>query len=125
MKKNGIASTPMRQPEAVAAAVDAAGDVGETPDGNEAKAAVRVQTATVLVELPLGGVDSNEYLSSHVEARLKTLGQRMAMKRMLRGLQNSGAKTKDGRPVQRAGEAIRWLMEQIGNETAERLGGEE
>jgi hypothetical protein len=63
--------------------------------------------------LPLGEVGEKEYLSRHVESRLKTLEQRIAMKRLLRGLQQAGAKTKDGRPVQRPGEVVRWLLEQI------------
>lgn len=68
---------------------------------------------TVVVELPLGDVDKGEYLSRHVESRLKTRQQQLAMKRVVRGLQKAGAATKDGRPVQRPGEMVRWLLEQI------------
>jgi len=68
---------------------------------------------TVEIILPLGEVGEQEYLSRHVESRLKTRKQQLAMKRLLRGLKQSGMTTADGRPVQRPGEAIRWLVEQI------------
>ena len=83
------------------------------PDSVPTEAAPEAAIATVLLELPLGEVNKGEYLSTHIEARLKTREQRLAMKRLLRGLQETGAKTKDGRPVQRPGEAIRYIAEQI------------
>jgi hypothetical protein len=77
-----------------------------------------VAIETVLIELPLGKIGDQEYLSRHVESRLKTRGQQSAMKRLLRGLQASGAKTQDGRPVQRPGDTVRWLMERIALDVA-------
>ena len=71
------------------------------------------EQTTVVLEVPLGDVGEKEYLSRHVESRLKTREQRLAMKRLLRGLQQTGATTKDGRPVQRPGDVVRLLMEQI------------
>lgn len=79
----------------------------------QAAAEEKSSCAVVTVELPLGDVGEKEYLTRHVESRLKTREQQMAMKRLLRGLQNSGATTRDGRPVQRPGEAVRWWLEQI------------
>jgi len=73
----------------------------------------QVAPVTVLIEAPLGYVGKDEYLSRHVESRLKTREQQLAMKRVLRGLQSTGATTNDGRPVQRPGEAVRWLLEQV------------
>lgn len=68
---------------------------------------------TALVEVPLGEVAAAEYLSRHVEVRWKTEQQKLAFRRVWRGLQVQGAKTSDGRPVTRPGDALRWLMEQI------------
>lgn len=73
-----------------------------------------VSPRVAVIELPLGDVGNREYLSRHVESRLKTQEQQLAMKRLLRGLQRTGATTKDGKPVQRPGEAVRWLLEKIG-----------
>jgi len=72
-----------------------------------------VAKGTAIIEVPLGVVGNGEYLSRHVEARLKTREQQLAMKRLLRGLQQTGATTKDGRPVQRPGEVVRWMLEYI------------
>lgn len=68
---------------------------------------------TALVEVPLGEVAAAEYLSRHVEVRWKTEQQKLAFRRMWRGLQVRGAKTFDNRPVTRPGDALRWLMEQL------------
>lgn len=68
---------------------------------------------SVLIEIPLGTVTEAEYLSSHVEARFRTIQQRVAMRRMWRGLQSAGAKLADGRPVTRSGDVVKWLLEQI------------
>ena len=107
-KTTGIKSTP-RQP---------------TPEPNppepENTRKPELATETVVIELPLGEVSEKEYLSRHVESRLRTRDQQSTMKRLLRGLQASGATTKDGRPVQRAGEAIRYMMEQIAAEGGSR-----
>lgn len=79
----------------------------------ELKPDPRPKLETAVIEVPLGDIGSGEYLSRHIEGRLKTTRQQLAMKRLLRGLQQSGATTADGRPVQRPGEALRWLAEQI------------
>jgi hypothetical protein len=69
--------------------------------------------------MPLAPVSETEYLSDHVESKLRTQEQRRAMKRLLRGLQHQGAATKDGRPVQRPGEVVRWLMEQVAEQLSD------
>lgn len=72
-----------------------------------------VEQATISV--PLGPVPGEAcYLSDHVEARLSTQRQRIAMRRLQHGLQESGARLADGRPVGTYGDAVRWLMERIG-----------
>lgn len=68
---------------------------------------------TVIIEVPLGPVTENEYLSSHVEARFTTTQQRRTFRRLLRGLQQSGARTANGKAVQRPGDVLRWVVEQI------------
>ena len=98
----GIKSTPRRQSETSPATTPE-----KTPE-------TVPDLQAVIIECPLGAVGDAEYLSRHVESRLKTREQQLAMKRLLRGLQGSHATTRDGRPVQRYGEAVRWILEQIG-----------
>ena len=66
-----------------------------------------------IMEVPLGDVTDKEYLTDHVESRLSSVSQRRAFRRLTRGLQQTGAKTLDGRAVTRPGDVVRWLMEQI------------
>ncbi len=115
----GIKSTPARKPGVVT-------EVAVTPSQQSNMGAMPIPKAeveAVLVELPLGIVGEKEYLSYHVESRLRTHDQRLAMKRLLRGLQTSGAKTEDGRPVQRQGEVIRYVLERIAAEGMVAKGG--
>jgi len=70
-------------------------------------------TTTAQITLILGEVGKDEYLSRHAESRLKTPKQQLAMRRLFVGLQQTGAKTEDGRPVTRLGDVLRWLLEQI------------
>lgn len=104
---SGIKSTPLRK----SVTTPTAETKVEQPQKPVAKENKAIKTA--LVELPLGDVAQSEYLSTHVEARLKTREQQLTMKRLNRGLQALGAKTKDGRPVLRPGDVIRFLMERI------------
>lgn len=76
--------------------------------------AVQTDDLTAIIEIPLGEVTEAEYLSDHVDARLKTINQRRAFRRICRGLQQTGAKTADGRPVTRPGDVVRYLLEQVG-----------
>ena len=69
--------------------------------------------ATAIIEVPLGTVTESEYLSNHVESRLKGEHQKRVFRRLFRGLQERGAKTNDGRPVTRAGDVVRWLLDQV------------
>ena len=69
--------------------------------------------AMAIMEVPLGDVTDKEYLTDHVESRLSSVTQRRAFRRLTRGLQQTGAKTLDGRAVTRPGDVVRWLMEQI------------
>jgi hypothetical protein len=64
------------------------------------------------VEVPMGALQ-NGYLSAHVEARLTTEKQRRNMRRMLQGLRQAGAKLENGRFVDTAADAVRWMLEQL------------
>jgi len=81
------------------------------PDPKKGHAEPVIETA--MIEIPMGDVGKKEYLSRHVEARFTSERQRLQFKRVLRGLQQSGAKTANGRPVNRPGDALRWLFENI------------
>ena len=71
------------------------------------------EPTTTIIEVPLGTVGEKEPLVRHVESRLRARNQQLALKRLLRGLQETGTTLADGRPVRRPGDVIRWLMEQI------------
>jgi hypothetical protein len=68
--------------------------------------------ATAIIEVPLGTVTDSEYLSNHVESRLKDR-EKLIFRRIFRGLQERGATTNDGRPVKRAGDVVRWMLDQV------------
>ena len=68
---------------------------------------------TALIEVPLGNVTEQEYLARHVEVRFRTVDQQRTFRAILRGLQERGAKTKDGLFVTKPSDALRWLMEQV------------
>ncbi len=51
----------------------------------QTQTAERAAEHTAVIEVPLGDVGETEYLSRHVESRLKTREQQLAMKRLLRG----------------------------------------
>jgi hypothetical protein len=74
---------------------------------------IEVTEQTAIIEVPLGTVTDSEYLSNHVESRLKGDHQKRVFRRLFRGLQEQGAKTNDGRPVTRAGDVVRWLLDQV------------
>jgi hypothetical protein len=139
-KKTGIRSTPVRkarsgqeergsQPDGASAPMtekkvdpEAAAETGTAPDTEpappkepeaEPQSVAEPTIESVRIELPLGEVAESEYLSGHVESRLKTKEQKLCMKRLLRGLQQTGAVMKDGRHVQKAGDVIRYIAEQI------------
>jgi len=71
------------------------------------------EVAKAQIACSLGVVGENEFLSRHVETRFATVEQRTTFKRLLRGLQHAGATTKDGRPVNRPGDVMRWMMENV------------
>jgi polysaccharide deacetylase 2 family uncharacterized protein YibQ len=73
---------------------------------------IEVTEQTAIIEVPLGTVTDSEYLSNHVESRLKDK-EKLIFRRIFRGLQERGATTNDGRPVKRAGDVVRWMLDQI------------
>ena len=65
------------------------------------------------VRAPLGEIKPDSHVSRHVDSRL-TAAQGLALKRLVAGLDASHARLANGRPVVTGAEAMRWLLEQIG-----------
>jgi hypothetical protein len=71
------------------------------------------EITTTEIEIPLGEVSETEYLLQHVETRLNTDQQKRAFKRVFRALEQRGATLANGRPINRPGNVLQWLMEQV------------
>lgn len=103
---------PARPPAADAACAE--GTLGEeTPDagriGKETKG-----TGQVVIRVPLGPEPSPaDYLSNHLEVRLLTPAQRLGLRLLCRGVDAAGLRLANGKRPSRAGDSIRWLLEQI------------
>ncbi|MBI2424183.1 MAG: hypothetical protein HYV27_15235 [Candidatus Hydrogenedentes bacterium] len=65
-----------------------------------------------MVEVPMA-VETEGYVSGHVEVQLRTREQKLALKRVTVALKESGARLVNGRVVDNGGDAIRWLLEQL------------
>lgn len=68
---------------------------------------------TVEVSVPLAVLDDG-YAARHVDVQFKTARQKRTMRRIVRALQDQHAQMLDGRHVDSAASAMRWLIEQIG-----------
>jgi hypothetical protein len=87
-----------------------------TPEAQPPEAPPELKPAEITVaeiSLPLAGFDPTEYCTRHIESRLNTEQQRQTFKRLYRGLQQQGKTLLNGRPVNRAGDVLRWIMEQV------------
>lgn len=64
------------------------------------------------LELPLAGDDSHGYVSRHLEVSLDSR-QAATLKRLYLGLEASGAKLNESRPVKSAADAFRFVLNQL------------
>jgi hypothetical protein len=82
----------------------------------QAQAAAELQKLTsVIIEVPLLNVHETAYRPRHLNVQLNAM-EADAMKRLLAGLDVRGDRVggPDGRRVQTAADAVRWLLEQVG-----------
>lgn len=71
------------------------------------------QESTVLIEAPIGALVEGDYKPRHVSIIL--FGeQQIAMKRLFRGMDETGARLKNGRRVSSNADVVRYLLEQVG-----------
>ena len=77
-------------------------------DGTEVVQQPRPQVATKLETPPA----SEGYIPRNVDVRM-TRAQARILRDKLRALQDSGAKTADGKPVNNRAQAVRWILENI------------
>lgn len=63
--------------------------------------------------MDLQGRANGCHVSGHLNLHCKTPDQRIALWRLVRGLQAKVARTQDGRIVATAADAVRWLLEQL------------
>lgn len=70
---------------------------------------------SVILEIQIAEVDENAYRPQHVDVSLNAL-QGDALKRVRQALQSGGIQLKNGRFVQTAADAVRLILERIGEE---------
>lgn len=80
----------------------------ELKDGEGAKDS---EGGVATIEVPLGEVGPGEYAQTHVSLNLNP-GHAMALKRLRRGLYDTGATLKDGKMISSNADAIRYLLDQ-------------
>jgi hypothetical protein len=68
---------------------------------------------SITIEVPLGKLDEG-YLSRHVDARLTSQLQCESLRRLVKGLRQAGEKLEDGKQVTSYADAVKWLLEQVG-----------
>jgi len=71
----------------------------------------------VAVDVPLGDVPVDAYITNHVEVRL-THDQAYALRGLWYGLQAAGERLDGGKPIASNADVIRWLLEQVSRQTA-------
>jgi len=74
-----------------------------------------LKVETVELAIPFGEIPPGAYVSrtERVEFTSMTRRQSVALKKLTRGLEDSGKKLDDGTLIKRPGQAMRWLLEQI------------
>jgi len=77
-------------------------------------APVTAKMAFAKLEVPLSPITPTGYSTPRVDIRRMTELQRNNLKRVCRGLNDSGATLKDGKAVCDPHHAIRWMLEQMG-----------
>ena len=73
----------------------------------------QVKPTIQAIEVPLGPVSTEENLPERIDIKCMPYHQRLALKKLLRGLEFSGAKLTSGAPVTRPTQAVQWLLEQV------------
>lgn len=68
---------------------------------------------TVPLAVPLAPLDETVCIIGHVEAQLSRT-QRRTLRRIFDGLDQSGSRLANGRRVGSAADAVRWMIEQVG-----------
>lgn len=76
----------------------------------------------VVLEVRLAEVDETSYRPQHVEVSSLSALQGQVLKRLHWALQADGIRLKNGRFVQHSSDAIRYLLERIGEESMEGQG---
>lgn len=71
---------------------------------------------TTLIEAPLGPITEGGYVSRRERVEFSSMSRRqsLGLHRLTRGLQDSGATLENGTKIKRSGQAVRWLLEQLG-----------
>jgi hypothetical protein len=77
-------------------------------DGTEVVQKLQPQVATKLETPPA----SEGYIPRNVDVRMSRAQARI-LRDKLRALQDSGAKTADGKPVNNRAQAVRWIIENL------------
>ena len=73
---------------------------------------------TAEITVPLGDLEAGQYNPRHLDLRL-TVQQAASLRRVYVGLNDGHAQLADGRHIDSAADAVRWLLERVG-EKAER-----
>lgn len=64
-----------------------------------------------VIEVPLGTIPEGVYITRHVEVQLDH-SQACTLRRLVEGLDASGARLANGKRVTAAADVVRWLLEQ-------------
>lgn len=73
-----------------------------------------------IADVPLGRLDPAAYRSRHVEVGHMTPDQATALKRLAIGLDQQGARLANGKHIDSNADAVRWLLEQLGDAEGKR-----
>ena len=84
------------------------------PKKKPAGKAVAAPTA-VTIEVPVAPIEDG-YLTRHVEAQLDE-PERRALRGLFNGLVAADERLANGRPIERMSHAIRWLLQQVAENT--------
>lgn len=103
-KSAGPRATPISPELANGQATRVAGQVG--------------QSETVTIVAPLGSYPLAAYVARRCDVQQLTEPQRSVLKRLARGLSDSGATLANGKVIRSESDAIKWLLEGLAGERA-------
>ncbi len=69
---------------------------------------------TVSIQLPVGELGSGYGGTNRVDVQRMTPKQKRTLRRVLRGLEDSGARMADGRPVRTAQDVFKYILDRVG-----------